>query len=66
MAEGVPGNPIGERGNTITVRMLMNHTSGLAEYLPQAYPSLKPFPRLADTTPQSLDDHRFTRFSGPS
>jgi D-alanyl-D-alanine carboxypeptidase len=46
--------------------MLMNHTSGLAEYLPQAYPSLKPFPRLADTTPQSLDDHRFTRFSGPS
>jgi D-alanyl-D-alanine carboxypeptidase len=52
----------GERGNTITVRMLINHTSGLAEYLPHAYPSLKPFPRLAYTTPQSLDDHRFTRF----
>src|SRR5215470_315161 len=52
----------GERGNTITVRMLMNHTSGLAEYLPYAYPSLKPFPKLADTTPRSLDDHRFTRF----
>jgi len=52
----------GERGNTITVRMLINHTSGLAEYLPYAYPSLKAFPRLADTTPKSLDDHRFTRF----
>jgi D-alanyl-D-alanine carboxypeptidase len=52
----------GERGDTITVRMLINHTSGLAEYLPYAYPSLKPFPRLADTTPKSLDDHRFTQF----
>ena len=52
----------GERGNTITVRMLLNHTSGLAEYLPYAYPSLKPFPRLADTTPKSLDDHQFTQF----
>ena len=52
----------GERGNTITVRMLINHTSGLAEYLTYAYSSLKAFPRLADTTPKSLDDHRFTRF----
>jgi D-alanyl-D-alanine carboxypeptidase len=52
----------GERGEAITVRMLINHTSGLAEYLPYAYPSLKPFPRLADTTPKSLDDHRFKRF----
>jgi D-alanyl-D-alanine carboxypeptidase len=52
----------GERGEAITVRMLLNHTSGLAEYLPYAYPSLKAFPRLADTTPKSLDDNRFTRF----
>ncbi|MFF2140417.1 serine hydrolase domain-containing protein [Streptomyces sp. NPDC058193] len=52
----------GESGDTTTVRMLMNHTSGLAEYLPYAYPSLKAFPALADTGPQSLDDHRFTRF----
>lgn len=52
----------GERGDTITVRMLINHTSGLAEYLPYAYPSLKAFPKLADTTPESLDDNRFTRF----
>ncbi|MGW6564813.1 serine hydrolase domain-containing protein [Streptomyces sp. NPDC054975] len=52
----------GERGEAITVRMLLNHTSGLAEYLPYAYPSLKAYPALADTGPQSLDDHRFTRF----
>ncbi|WP_220448329.1 serine hydrolase domain-containing protein [Nonomuraea diastatica] len=52
----------GERGDAITVRMLINHTSGLAEYLPHAYPSLKAFPSLADTAPESLDDHRFTRF----
>jgi D-alanyl-D-alanine carboxypeptidase len=58
----LPGLVPGDRGNTITVRMLINHTSGLAEYLPTAYPSLKAFPSLADTTPQSLDDHRFTRF----
>lgn len=58
----LPGLVPGERGDTITVRMLLNHTSGLAEYLPLAYPSLKAFPALADTGPQSLDDHRFTRF----
>ncbi|WP_442804003.1 serine hydrolase domain-containing protein [Streptomyces luteogriseus] len=52
----------GARGDAITVRMLLNHTSGLAEYLPYAYPSLKAFPALADTGPESLDDHRFTRF----
>lgn len=52
----------GERGAAITVRMLLNHTSGLAEYLPYAYPSLKAFPALAETSPRSLDDHRFTRF----
>lgn len=51
-----------ERGASITVRMLLNHTSGLAEYLPYAYPSLKAYPALADTGPQSLDDHRLTRF----
>ncbi|MFF1874604.1 serine hydrolase domain-containing protein [Kitasatospora herbaricolor] len=52
----------GERGDAITVRMLLNHTSGLAEYLPYAYPSLKAYPALADTGPESLDDHRLTRF----
>lgn len=48
----------GERGDAITVRMLINHTSGLAEFLPYAYR----MPVVADTRPQSLDDHRFTRF----
>ncbi|MBZ4323294.1 serine hydrolase domain-containing protein [Streptomyces huiliensis] len=52
----------GARGDAITVRMLINHTSGLAEYLPYAYPSLKAFPDLANTDPRSLDDLRFTRF----
>ncbi|MEU5260065.1 serine hydrolase domain-containing protein [Amycolatopsis sp. NPDC021455] len=52
----------GERGQAITVRMLINHTSGLAEYLPYAYPSLAAYPDLAGTSPQSLDDHRCTRF----
>ena len=52
----------GQRGRAITVRMLLNHTSGLAEYLPFAYPSLQAFPRLADTTPESLDDNRFRQF----
>src|SRR5580698_3028502 len=31
----------GERGGMITVRMLLNHTSGLAEDLPYTYPSLR-------------------------
>ncbi|WP_405164399.1 beta-lactamase family protein [Nocardia sp. NBC_01499] len=52
----------GERGGSITVRMLINHTSGLAEYLPHAYPSLAAFPIVAKTTPKSFDDNRFTRF----
>ncbi|GAA3863839.1 serine hydrolase domain-containing protein [Streptomyces sedi] len=52
----------GARGEAITVRMLINHTSGLAEFLPYAYPSLKGMPVVADTGPQSLEDHRFTRF----
>ncbi|RSM71664.1 hydrolase [Amycolatopsis sp. WAC 01375] len=52
----------GSRGDAITIRMLINHTSGFAEYLPYVYPSLKAFPALAETTPQSLEDHRHTRF----
>ncbi|GAA1193050.1 serine hydrolase domain-containing protein [Prauserella alba] len=52
----------GDRGEAVTVRMLLNHTSGLAEYLPHAYPSLNAFPDLAGTRPDSLDEHRFTRF----
>ncbi|MEV6769320.1 serine hydrolase domain-containing protein [Nocardia sp. NPDC051030] len=55
----------GERGAAITVRMLINHTSGLAEYLPYAYSSLAAFPVVAKTTPASLDDNRFTKFHAP-
>ncbi|WP_405493772.1 serine hydrolase domain-containing protein [Nocardia sp. NBC_00511] len=51
-----------ERGQAITVRMLLNHTSGLADYLPHAYPSLAAWPLVADTTPDSLADNRFTHF----
>lgn len=46
----------GERGDTVTVRMLLNHTSGIAEYIPYAFPSLLGF------TPESLDDNRFRKF----
>lgn len=58
----LPGLVPGERGEAITVRMLLDHTSGLAEYLPYAYPSLKAFPVIAETGPESLDDHRYTRW----
>jgi D-alanyl-D-alanine carboxypeptidase len=62
IARYLPQRVPGARGAAITVRMLINHTSGLADYLPYAYTSLKPFPVLAKTTPRSLDDNRFTRF----
>lgn len=52
----------GARGDAVTVRMLINHTSGLAEYLPYAYPSLAAFPAVADTRPDSLDENRHRRF----
>ncbi|MFJ4876922.1 serine hydrolase domain-containing protein [Streptomyces sp. NPDC088745] len=54
----VPGSP----GEAITVRMLLNHTSGLAEYLPYVYTSLRAFPDLARTTPECFDEHRHTHF----
>ncbi|SIR30116.1 serine hydrolase domain-containing protein [Micromonospora avicenniae] len=52
----------GERGRKITVRMLLNHTSGIPEYLPYAFPSLKEWPSLRDISPESLDDNRFRQF----
>lgn len=53
----------GERGNSITVRMLANHTSGLSEYLPVIFESLRSFPDLTRTSPRSLRENRFTRFN---
>jgi D-alanyl-D-alanine carboxypeptidase len=45
-----------ERGDGVTVRMLLNHTSGFAEYIPYAFPSLQ------RRSPESLDDNRFRKF----
>ncbi|MFE7512121.1 serine hydrolase domain-containing protein [Streptomyces sp. NPDC057540] len=52
----------GERGRRITVRMLLNNTSGIPDYLPQAFPSLRGFPSLPDVSTASLDDNRFRAF----
>ncbi|MER7443842.1 serine hydrolase domain-containing protein [Micromonospora avicenniae] len=52
----------GERGDKITVRMLLNHTSGIPDYLPYAFPSLDGLPSLPDVSPDSLDDNQFKRF----
>lgn len=41
--------------------MLLNHTSGIAEYLPYAFPSLQGFPSDPDVS--SLDDNTFRQFS---
>ncbi|MFE3288046.1 serine hydrolase domain-containing protein, partial [Streptomyces sp. NPDC059233] len=53
----------GERGRGITVRMLLNHTSGIPDYIPYAFPSLQGFPSLPDMSSRSLDDNRFRQFS---
>ncbi|MFJ9942706.1 serine hydrolase domain-containing protein [Streptomyces erythrochromogenes] len=46
----------GERGRKVTVRMLLNHTSGIEDYVADAFPSLQ------QGTTASLDDHRFRTF----
>ncbi|MEU9111737.1 serine hydrolase domain-containing protein [Streptomyces sp. NPDC048483] len=46
----------GERGRKTTVRMLLNHTSGIADYIPGAFPS------LLKGSATSLDDNRFRHF----
>ncbi|MGW6914876.1 serine hydrolase domain-containing protein [Kitasatospora sp. NPDC054939] len=52
----------GERGRRITVRMLLNHTSGLADYLPHAFPSLAGLPAGPGVSAKSVDDNRFREF----
>ncbi|WP_217179762.1 serine hydrolase [Streptomyces sp. AC495_CC817] len=42
-----------ERGDAITVRMLLNHTSHIGDYILGAFPS------LAQNSTASLDEHRF-------
>jgi D-alanyl-D-alanine carboxypeptidase len=49
----VPELVPGERGRKVTVRMLLNHTSGIADYILDAFPS------LAQGSTQSLDDFRY-------
>lgn len=41
----------------VTVRMLLNHTSGIADYILPAYPS------FLEDSPRSLDENRFRTFS---
>ncbi|MGW2816328.1 serine hydrolase domain-containing protein [Streptomyces sp. NPDC001415] len=52
----LPGTVPGERGRAITVRMLLNHTSGIGDYIPAAFPS------LVDNPVKSLEDNRFRHF----
>ncbi|WP_052498867.1 serine hydrolase domain-containing protein [Streptomyces vietnamensis] len=52
----------GERGRRITVRMLLNNTSGIPDYLAYAFPSLQGFPTRLDVSTRSLDDNRFRTF----
>ncbi|MFC4499115.1 MULTISPECIES: serine hydrolase domain-containing protein [Streptomyces] len=57
VADYVPDLVPGERGRAITVRMLLNHTSGIGDYVLAAFPS------LPHNSPASLDDNRFRRFT---
>ncbi|MFJ4776730.1 serine hydrolase domain-containing protein [Streptomyces sp. NPDC088762] len=50
----------GERGQKITVRMLLNHTSGLPDYIPYAFPSIRQYP--SPQASASLDENRFRHF----
>ncbi|MFG2334139.1 serine hydrolase domain-containing protein [Streptomyces sp. NPDC048604] len=52
----------GERGRRITVRMLLNHTSGLPDFIPYAFPSIQGFPSLPEVSAESLDENRYRRF----
>jgi D-alanyl-D-alanine carboxypeptidase len=52
----LPGLVPGERGDRITVRMLLNHTSGIADFVPYAFPSLQTM------STSSLDENRFRHF----
>lgn len=53
VADYLPDLVPGERGREITVRMLLNHTSGIGDYVVGAFPS------LAQGSTSSLDEERF-------
>ncbi|MEU8888245.1 serine hydrolase domain-containing protein [Streptomyces sp. NPDC048442] len=46
-----------ERGRKVTVRMLLNHTSGIADYI------LPAFPKLVTNPQQALDEGRFRKLA---
>ncbi|MFG3280855.1 serine hydrolase domain-containing protein [Streptomyces sp. NPDC048111] len=56
IARYLPATVPGERGRAITVRMLLNHTSGIGDYVLGAFPSLQ------QLSTKSLDDNRFRHF----
>jgi D-alanyl-D-alanine carboxypeptidase len=47
----------GERGRAVTVRMLLNHTSGIADYIVPA------FPKLLTNPQQALDEGQFRKLN---
>lgn len=53
VGEYLPDLIKGERGRDVTVRMLLNHTSGIGDY------TLAAFPSLAENSAASLDEERF-------
>lgn len=53
IGEYLPELVPGERGQAVTVRMLLNHTSGIGDYLPGAFPSLN------EGSVDSLAEERF-------
>ncbi|MFG3717233.1 serine hydrolase domain-containing protein [Streptomyces massasporeus] len=53
VADYLPDLIPGERGREITVRMLLNHTSGIGDYVLSAFPS------LAKGSTDSLEEERF-------
>ncbi|MGY3338088.1 D-alanyl-D-alanine carboxypeptidase [Streptomyces filamentosus] len=50
----------GERGRRITVRMLLDHTSNIAEYIPYAFPSITGAGEPVSS--RSLDENRYRTF----
>ncbi|MFI1676173.1 serine hydrolase domain-containing protein [Streptomyces sp. NPDC020607] len=55
IGEYLPELVPGERGRKVTVRMLLNHTSGIADYIVPAFPGILTDPQKA------LDDNRFRK-----